>query len=211
MHAYDLATLQGPLVAARRAAPGEKLVTLDDVPRTLTDDMIVIADAGGAIGVAGVMGAAHVEVGETTTDLFLECAWFDPRRVRRARRRLGIYSEASFRFERGSGSVERAGGDAPLHRAHPGRRRAARWPARRSTCIPQADPPPRVFVRASRVSQVLGVRAAVERTGADAHRHRGHHSFQAGRRPHCGRRARLAAGPHARNRPDRGNRPDLRV
>lgn len=101
MHAYDVATLRGPEVIARRARPGERLVTLDDVERTLTPEMTVIADQAGAIGIAGVMGAAHVEVTERTTAVFLECASFEPRRLRRTRRALGLATEASKRFERG--------------------------------------------------------------------------------------------------------------
>jgi phenylalanyl-tRNA synthetase beta chain len=105
MHPYDIAKLRGsvgalggapvPEIVVRRAHPGEILVTLDDVSRTLTVDMAVIADAGGSVGIAGVMGAAHVEVSEGTTDLFLECAWFDPRSIRRTRRALNLSSEAS--------------------------------------------------------------------------------------------------------------------
>ena len=101
MHAYDLAQLRGPTVVARRARAGETVVTLDGVTRTLTADMTVIADAERVIGVAGVMGAENTEVAAATTDLLLECACFEPARVRRTRRALGLSTDASYRFERG--------------------------------------------------------------------------------------------------------------
>jgi phenylalanyl-tRNA synthetase beta chain len=100
-HAFDLARLAGGTVVIRRASAGERLVTLDGVDRALTPDMTVIADAERAIAVAGVMGGRDSEVTASTTEIFLEVAWFDPRRVRRTRRSLGLATEASHRFERG--------------------------------------------------------------------------------------------------------------
>src|SRR4029450_4134865 len=86
----------------RRARPGEKLITLDGVERTLTDDMCVIADADRAQALAGVMGGRDSEVTNDTTDIFLEVAAFNPRRVRKMRRALSLATEASYRFERGT-------------------------------------------------------------------------------------------------------------
>ena len=100
MHAFDLDRLDG-LVAVRRARPGEKLVTLDGVERTLDPEMIVIADAGRAQGLAGVMGGRTSEVSEATINVFLEIATFDPRRTRRTSRALGLSTDASYRYERG--------------------------------------------------------------------------------------------------------------
>jgi phenylalanyl-tRNA synthetase beta chain len=101
LHAFDLARLRGPAVVVRRARPGERIVTLDGVPRTLTPEMTAICDAERPTIVAGVMGSAESEVSEATTDLVLECAYFQPARIRRTRRALGLASEASHRFERG--------------------------------------------------------------------------------------------------------------
>ncbi|MDJ0868656.1 MAG: phenylalanine--tRNA ligase subunit beta [Myxococcota bacterium] len=106
LHAFDLATLRGGVVRVRRAEPDEKLVTLDGQTRALDPDDVVIADGERAIAVAGVMGGAETEVGDETTDVLIESAHFDPRRVRRTGRRLGLSSEASYRFERG---VDREG------------------------------------------------------------------------------------------------------
>ena len=101
LHAFDLARLRGPAVVVRRARPGEKIVTLDGVTRTLTADMTAICDAERPTIIAGVMGSAESEVSADTRDLVLECAYFQPTRIRRTRRALGLSSESSYRFERG--------------------------------------------------------------------------------------------------------------
>ncbi len=100
LHAFDAATLHGG-IRVRRARPGERLTTIDDVERALTPDMLVIADERGPIAVAGVMGGAATEVSATTTRLVLESAHFEPRSVRRTARALRLATEASRRFERG--------------------------------------------------------------------------------------------------------------
>lgn len=101
MHAYDLARLRGPELVVRWATDGEVLVTLDDVERHLRPDDLVVADAGGAVGLAGVMGGADSEVGDETTGVVFEAATWDPATIRRTSRRLRLTSEASVRFERG--------------------------------------------------------------------------------------------------------------
>ncbi|QDO88946.1 phenylalanine--tRNA ligase subunit beta [Ornithinimicrobium ciconiae] len=100
-HAYDLHKVTGPIVV-RRARAGEKLTTLDDVERTLDPEDLLITDGGEIVlGIAGVMGGASSEVSETTTDVLIEAAHFDPRTVARTARRHRLSSEASKRFERG--------------------------------------------------------------------------------------------------------------
>ncbi|MEP6574515.1 MAG: phenylalanine--tRNA ligase subunit beta, partial [Gemmatimonadota bacterium] len=156
LHAYDIARLKGPSLMARRARPGERLVTLDDVDRPLNAEMVVIADEAGAIGVAGVMGAAHVEVTLETTSVFLECAAFEPRRVRRARRALGISTEASQRFERG---VDRWNAPEALRRCIEVIQATAGGTLDGEPVDVWPEPlnPPRIFVRPDRVARVLGV------------------------------------------------------
>jgi phenylalanyl-tRNA synthetase beta chain len=106
-HAFDLAKLdletQLPqkTVVVRTAKPGETLVTLDGVTRALSPDVTVIADSLVPIAVAGVMGGRDTEVSDTTTDVFVEVATFDPTRTRRTRRAVGLSTDASYRFERG--------------------------------------------------------------------------------------------------------------
>lgn len=101
LHAYDLKRLAGPLLVARRAKPGEVVRTLDGVDRTLTEEMLVIADAAKAVGIAGVMGGEATEVTADTADIVLEAANFHAASVRRTSRTLGLQTEASLRFEKG--------------------------------------------------------------------------------------------------------------
>ncbi|MEO5580399.1 MAG: phenylalanine--tRNA ligase subunit beta, partial [Gemmatimonadaceae bacterium] len=101
MHAFDFARLDGPAVIVRRAREGEKLVTLDGLERELDDGVTVIADAARAQAIAGVIGGKASEVTAATTDIFLEAAAFDAAGVRATSRRLGISTDASYRFERG--------------------------------------------------------------------------------------------------------------
>ena len=99
-HAFDLAKLGGSSIVVRLARDGERITTLDGVDRTLRTNMIVIADGERPQAIAGVMGGRDSEVTETTTDIFLEVANFDPTRIRDARRALGLSTDASYRFER---------------------------------------------------------------------------------------------------------------
>lgn len=101
LHAYDLQKLEGGKVSARRAREGETLETLDGKKRTLTPEMLVIADANKVVGVAGVMGSKDSEISDSTSTIALESASFEPARVRRGSRLLGLSSDASLRFERG--------------------------------------------------------------------------------------------------------------
>jgi len=101
LHAFDVSTLQGPIVV-RRAQAGETLTTLDDVLRTLYPQDLLITDGGTAVlAIAGVMGGATSEVGAATTDVLVEAAHFDPTSVARSSRRHRLITEASKRFERG--------------------------------------------------------------------------------------------------------------
>ncbi len=101
MHAFDLDRVGGGAIVVRRAAAGEKLATLDGVERSLSTDDLVICDAAGPVALAGVMGGSTSEIGASTSRVLLECAYFDPRAVRRAARRHGLHTESSHRFERG--------------------------------------------------------------------------------------------------------------
>ena len=101
LHAYDLDKLSGNVLIARSAHAGEKLITLDEKERTLTPEMIVIADDKGAVGLAGVMGGLKSEVTPATQRIVLEGAVFHGPSVRRTSRALGLRSDASSRFERG--------------------------------------------------------------------------------------------------------------
>jgi phenylalanyl-tRNA synthetase beta chain len=101
MHAFDLDRVRGKAIGVRRARTGERLKTLDGVDRALSEDDLVICDAERPVALAGVMGGGESEIGEATRRVLLECAYFDPRTVRRTARRHGLHTEASHRFERG--------------------------------------------------------------------------------------------------------------
>ncbi|MGB8507248.1 MAG: phenylalanine--tRNA ligase subunit beta [Pyrinomonadaceae bacterium] len=102
LHAFDLATLTGKRIIVRRAGAGEKIKTLDGFVRELDAEMLVIADAARAVAIAGVMGGEETEISDSTTDVLIESAYFNPASVRRTSKRLGLQTEASYRFERGT-------------------------------------------------------------------------------------------------------------
>lgn len=99
-HAYDLAKLSGAVVA-RRAKDGEEVLALNEKTYTLDAEMVVIADHNGVHDIAGIMGGEHSGVSESTTDVLLEIAYFDPARIGATGRKLGLSSDARTRFERG--------------------------------------------------------------------------------------------------------------
>lgn len=101
LHAFDLDKVAGRRIDVRAAANGEKLTTLDGKERILTDQDICIRDAERIIGLAGVMGGENTEITGETRYVFLESAVFNPVNIRKTSRRLGLTSEASYRFERG--------------------------------------------------------------------------------------------------------------
>ena len=100
-HAFDVTKLGGPSIIVRHARAGERITTLDGADRALDESMVVIADATRPQALAGVMGGRDSEVTETTKDILLEVATFDPASTRATRRALGMSTDASYRFERG--------------------------------------------------------------------------------------------------------------
>jgi len=101
MHAFDLDKIARDTVVVRKTRGEELIRTLDGVDRSLPPGAVVIGDAERAQGIAGIIGGSGSEVSETTTEIFLEIAAFNPARIRATRRRLGISTDASYRFERG--------------------------------------------------------------------------------------------------------------
>ena len=159
LHAFDLAKLRGPAVVVRRAKAAERIVTLDGVERKLTAEMTAICDAERPTIVAGVMGSAESEVSGETTDLVLECAYFQPTRIRRTRRALGIASESSYRFERG---IDMLAMPDALGRAIDLIRAVAGGEVREAPLDlwPEPQQPRSVFLRPERVGHLLGVSVA---------------------------------------------------
>jgi phenylalanyl-tRNA synthetase beta chain len=101
LHVYDADQIPGKTLTARLARDGETITTLDDKERTLTDDMLVIADADGPSGIAGVMGGAASEITETTTRVVLEAACFERGGIQRTSKALGLRTDGSNRWEKG--------------------------------------------------------------------------------------------------------------
>ena len=101
LHAFDADKLEGGKLIVRRAKKGEKIVTLDDVERTLDEGILVIADARKPVAIVGIMGGRDTAVTAGTRNILLESAYFDMGLVRRASRKLGLTSDSCYRFERG--------------------------------------------------------------------------------------------------------------
>ena len=102
LHAFDASKIEGRKVVVRRAAEGEKFVTLDGVERTLSADDLMIADTRKPMCLAGVFGGEDSGTVETTDTVFLESAYFDPVSIRMTSKRHGLKTDASFRYERGA-------------------------------------------------------------------------------------------------------------
>lgn len=101
LHAFDFDLLEGGRIVVRRAKEGERFTTLDGVERTLDDQMLMICDGVKPVAIAGVMGGLNSEIRDETTTVLLESAYFDPASNRRTSKKLGLETEASYRFGRG--------------------------------------------------------------------------------------------------------------
>lgn len=100
LHAFDRDKLEGGRIVVRRARAGDKIKTLDGIERKLQEETLMICDSEKPVAIAGLMGGEQAEVSASTKALLLESAHFDPVSIRRARRALGMNTEASYRFER---------------------------------------------------------------------------------------------------------------
>jgi len=155
LHAYDVARLRGD-IRVRMAAAGESVQLLDGRRVELDPDVLVIADAEGAVGLAGIMGGERTAVSPGTVDVFLEVAYFAPEAIAGRARRLGMQTDASQRFERGvdpSGqerAIERA---TELIHAIAGGSPGAATVARADEYLPRRLP---VRLRRTQIARVLG-------------------------------------------------------
>ena len=159
LHAFDLDKIQDGKIVVRRAGDDRQFVTLDNVTRQLHPDDLLIADAVKPLAIAGVMGGLDSEVGDGTTRILLESAYFEPMTVARTARRLGLRSEASYRFERGidrEGQVTAACRAAELIRQLAGGRQLA--PIR--DVEPEPAPKREIGLDVRRVTNLLGVAIA---------------------------------------------------
>ena len=137
LHVFDLSLLAEDRIVVRRAAAGEKIVTLDGHERELAPADLVIADAARPVAVAGIMGGEDSEVRDETADLLLEAANFDALTVLRTSRRLRLRSESSIRWEKGVDPyAAEPGGRLRKRAARCARRRAVHRPRRRAGELP---------------------------------------------------------------------------
>lgn len=156
LHAFDLDRLEGSAVTVRRARAGEKLETLDGVTRSLTPELLVIADARKPVALAGILGGKNSEITPATRRVFLESACFQATRVRRGTRLAKASSDSSYRFERG---VDR-------EMVAPAALRAARWMTRiaggtirsRTETGPPAGSSHPILLKPRKAEEILGVR-----------------------------------------------------
>jgi phenylalanyl-tRNA synthetase beta chain len=153
LHVFDYGRLSGGTVVVREAGDGERLVTLDEVERTLDRRILAIADAQQPIAVAGVIGGIGSEANETTREIVIESANFDPARVRRSARAIGVRTEASSRHEK---TLSLALADAGAARAAAlltelGWQGAGAFAAGRS-----CEPPAAIPVSAGAINRLLG-------------------------------------------------------
>ena len=114
MHAFDYKDIRGGQIVVRRAGNGESITTLDGKERALSDDMLMICDAQGPIGIAGVMGGENSEIKADTTTVIFESAKFMHSNVRRTARSLGLQTESAMRFSKG---IDAAGCKTAMDRA----------------------------------------------------------------------------------------------
>ena len=165
LHTFDYNTLAGHTIVVRTAKEGDRFTTLDGKERILPSGTLMICDAEKFIAVAGVMGGANTEISNSTVDVLIEGAYFDPSSIRRTSKYLGLSTEASYRFERGAdigmtaAAVDRAaqmiqelaGGEilGGVLDAYPGRQE-----------------PLVVTARISRINSVVGINLTKERISA---------------------------------------------
>ncbi|MGE4268191.1 MAG: phenylalanine--tRNA ligase subunit beta [Deferribacterales bacterium] len=101
LHTFDLREIDGKIII-RNAKAGEKLLLLDEKERTFNEEMLLITDEKKILALAGVMGGEHSGISNDTKDVFLECAYFEPKQTRKTARKLGMTSDAAYRYERGA-------------------------------------------------------------------------------------------------------------
>ena len=159
LHAFDFGKIAGARIVVRRAGGDREFITLDNAKRTLDQNDLMIADSEKALAIAGIMGGLNSEVSEPATEILLESAYFEPMTIARTGRRLGLHSEARYRFERG---IDRAGQVSALIRVGELIRQIAG--GREASTIVDIEPSPRepreITLELSAIETLLGVTIA---------------------------------------------------
>ncbi|NLV20499.1 MAG: phenylalanine--tRNA ligase subunit beta [Syntrophomonadaceae bacterium] len=157
LHAFDYDLLsEAKKILVRRAVDGEKITTLDEVERTLDQDMLLITDNGRPVALAGIMGGQNTEIGEETVNMLLESACFHGVGVRKTSRKLALRSDSSIRFEKGS---DINGLLYALNRAADLIQKLAGGEVVQGICDQYPDPkvPQTITLRPQRVNNLLGI------------------------------------------------------
>jgi len=161
LHAFDFEFLEEGRIVVRRAKGGEEFVTLDGVQRTLDGEMLMICDGVKPVAIAGVMGGLNSEIKDDTTTVLLESAYFDPAGNRRTSKKLGLETEAAYRFGRGidyGGCLSAADRAAQLIQEWAG----GRVVEGAVDVYPAPIRPKPIRLRGERIHQVLGTEVSVK-------------------------------------------------
>lgn len=162
LHAFDYDLLSdAKKILVRRAADGEKIITLDDTERTLDQDMLLITDDGKPVALAGIMGGQNTEIGDDTVNVLLESACFLGAGIRKTSRKLALRSDSSMRFEKGS---DINGLIYALNRAADLMQELAEGEIVQGICDQYPDPqlPLHIMLRPQRVNHLLGIDLSLE-------------------------------------------------
>jgi len=168
LHAFDYDRIAGSRIVVRTAAGGESFITLDGSAHTLPDGALMICDDQKPVAIAGIMGGENSEITDATTNVLLESAYFHPSSIRRTARRLGLSTDASYRFERGADvemaawAMERAA--SLIHQLAGGE-----ILNRQLDVFPRPAEPRRIQLRPARTEEILGIAISddVQRTCLD--------------------------------------------
>jgi phenylalanyl-tRNA synthetase beta chain len=162
LHAFDFELLDEHRIVVRRAREGEEFVTLDQVKRALDPDVLMICDAAKPVAIAGIMGGMNSEISDRTKTVLLESAYFDPMGNRKASLKLGLETEASYRFGRGvdyEGTVSAANRAAQLIQELAGGRIVPGI----ADAYPSPIPSRSISLRVKRTNDILGTEIPPER------------------------------------------------
>ena len=156
LHAFDYVHIKGKKIIVRNAYKKESLTTLDEKKHNLSEDSLVISDSERAVALAGVMGGGNSGVTQATRDILFESAYFNPISIRRTSRRHGIFTDSSYRFERG---VDNEGVVAALDRAANliAELSEGKVVKGRIDCYHEKISYPQVDLRISRTNKILGI------------------------------------------------------
>lgn len=157
MHAFDYNTIEDKKIIVRKSGQETTFKTLDDIERKLIAGDLLICDGKRPVALAGIMGGAGSEIKDCTTDVFLECAFFEPIGIRKTSKRLGLSTDSSYRFERGvdpdKGVIDSIDTAAELIRQTAGGQVSSEM----IDNYPEKLNPRTIKIRPSKTSKVLGV------------------------------------------------------